>query len=244
MITGSICTSAPGDGVCFHDPGIYQFVTFGSTHISGEYGALMPNGFRLATAGSADSSASEPRLASMTRVGFPAKRLRLFLVGLMALVIAAVGGLPAQAASYTYVSLKAVVTGSTVRATAVVKASSARTVRAYGIVVDKDGPNHHNLVAESGVRILKSGTSITGTRRYPPGSYRYSIFVRTTSRSAWLRVGPEKRFTVGSTAKPTPRPKPTPSPKPTPKPTPTPSPTPSSVCRSPTGGCRRAAVLR
>ena len=171
----------------------------------------------------------------MAGVRFPAKRLRLFLVGLMALVIAASGVLPAQAASYSYVSLKAVVTGSTVRATGVVKASSARTVRAYGIVVDKDGPNHHNLVAESGVRIAKSGTSITGTRRYPPGSYRYSIFVRTTSRSAWLRVGPEKRFTVGSTARRTPQPKPTPHPKPKPslKPTPTPSPKPPSTGRPP-----------
>jgi hypothetical protein len=152
----------------------------------------------------------------MTGIGFSTVRLRLCLVGLMALVISAVGALPAQAASYTYVSLTAVVTGSTVRATGVVKASSARTVRAYGIVVDKDGPNHHNLVAYSGVRISPSGTSISRTRHYPPGSYRYSIFVRETSRSAWLRVGPEKRFTVGSTS---------PKPKPTPKPTPRPSPT-------------------
>jgi hypothetical protein len=156
----------------------------------------------------------------MTGVGLPALRLRLFLVGLLALVVSGGSSLPAHAASYTYVSLKAVVTGSTVRATGVVKASSARTVRAYGIVVDKDGPNHHNLVAASGVRISTSGTSISRIRSYPAGTYRYSIFVRETSRSAWLRVGPEKTFTVGST----PKPKPKPSPKPTPNPSPTPSP--------------------
>jgi hypothetical protein len=152
----------------------------------------------------------------MTEAGFPALRLRLILVGLVALVISATCALPAQAASYRYVSLKAVVTGSMVRATGVVKASSARTVRAYGIVVDKDGPNHHNLVAASGVRISTSGTSISRTRSYSPGTYRYSIFVRETSRSAWLRVGPEKMFTVGSTPKPKPTPK-----APTPRPTPT-----------------------
>ena len=43
--------------------------------------------------------------------GFPARRVRLVLVGLMALVIAAAIALPAHAASYSYVSLKAVVTG-------------------------------------------------------------------------------------------------------------------------------------
>jgi hypothetical protein len=148
------------------------------------------------------------------QVRFPVQRLRLLLVGLTALLITAAGALPAQAASYSYVSLKAVVTGSTVRATAVVKASSPRTVRAYGIVVDKKGPHQHNLVAYSGVRILRSGTLITGTRRYSPGSYRYSIFVRETSRSAWLKVGPERTFTVGSTATPKPKPKPTPTPTP------------------------------
>ena len=82
----------------------------------------MPSGVRLASVGAANSSASEPRVVSMTGVRFPAKGLRLLLVGLMALVVAASGVLPAQAASYSYVSLKAVVTGSTVRATGVVKA--------------------------------------------------------------------------------------------------------------------------
>ena len=163
---------------------------------------MMPNKFRLATTPAAGF------------VGFPALRLRLCLVGLVALVISTANALPAHAASYTYVSLKAVVTGSTVRAMGVVKASSARTVSAYGIVVDKDGPNHHNLVAASGVRISTSGTSISRIRSYGPGTYRYSIFVRETSRSAWLRVGPEKTFTVGST--PNPKPKPTPSPTPPP----------------------------
>ncbi len=154
----------------------------------------------------------------MTRVQFPTPILRLFLVGLMALVIAAASVLPAHAAPYTYVSLNAVVTGSSVRATGVVKASSTRTVSAYGIVVNKDGPDHHNLVAASGVRISTSGTPITRTRSYAPGTYRYSIFVRTTSRSAWLRVGPEKTFTVRATRKPTPKPRPTEPVRPTPTP--------------------------
>ena len=51
---------------------------------------------------------------------------RVVLVGLLALVMAAASALPADAASYSYVSLKAVVTGSTVQATGVVKASSPR----------------------------------------------------------------------------------------------------------------------
>lgn len=171
----------------------------------------------------------------MTRVDYRTLMLRLFLGCLTALVIAAASPLPAHAASYTYLSLNAVVTGSSVRATGVVKASPARTVKAYGIVVDKDGPDHHNLVAASRVRISTSGTSITGTRTYSPGTYRYSIFVRSTSRSAWLRVGPEKTFTVGSTPETTPTPTPTESPRPTPTPTPTasPRPTPTSPTSRP-----------
>ena len=176
----------------------------------------MSSAFRLTTA----SGSWAPR------TGFPALRHRLLLVGLVTLVMAAASALPAQAASYTYVSLKATVTGSTVRATAVVKASSTRRVDAYGIVVDKDGPNDHNLVAASGMRISTSGTSIGRTRSYAPGTYRYSIFVRQTSRSAWLRVGPEKRFTVKSTSGPSPRPAPSEPPKPKPKPTPPPKETP------------------
>ena len=70
---------------------------------------------------------------------FPVPWLRLFLVGLVSLVVAIAGALPAQAATYSYVSLRAVVTGSTVRATAVIKASSSRTVKAYGIVGDYEG---------------------------------------------------------------------------------------------------------
>jgi hypothetical protein len=196
--------------MCFHCGDVYQFVIFGrATYLRGVTERMMPCTIHLAT-------------AEVAR-GVRPRRLRLLLVGLVALVITAVGALPAQAASYSYVSLKAVVKGSTVRATAVVKASRARTVQAYGIVVDKDGPRHHNLVAFSGVRILRSGTSITGTHKYAPGHYRYSIFVRETSRSAWLRVGPEKRFTVGSANKPEPKPKPKPKPTPTPSPSRPPS---------------------
>ena len=150
--------------------------------------------------------------------GLSGRGLRLFLVGLLALVIGAAGALPAHAAPYTHVSLDAVVTGSTVRATAVVKATSDRTVNAYGIVVDKRGPDQHNLVAASGVEISSSGTPITGSRSYAPGTYRYSTFVRTTSGSAWLRIGPEKTFTVGSAREPAPAPPPPDAPSPAPVP--------------------------
>jgi hypothetical protein len=174
------------------------------------------------TAAAGEHSPRGARRILPRRGAIPIFRIRLFLIGMMTLAISAGGALSADAASYSYVSLDAVVTGSAVRATAVVKASRARTVRAYGIVVNKERPHQHNLVAESGVWISKSGTTITGTRRYAPGTYRYSIFVRQSARSPWLKVGPEKTFTVGK-ARAVPKPAPTPvAPKPKPKPKPSP----------------------
>ncbi|MGI3784396.1 MAG: glycoside hydrolase family 16 protein [Janthinobacterium lividum] len=109
-------------------------------------------------------------------------------------------GAPASAAApLSQVSLNVVVSGSSVAATAVIKAGTARTVDEYFVCV-RDG--QQKIVDFSpkllDVTISSAGSTYTGRRTFPEGTYRYYPCVHDDG--AWTRVGDAKSFTVEAPA--------------------------------------------
>jgi hypothetical protein len=129
----------------------------------------------------------------------------------------------ADAATYSPVSLSASVSGSSVTATSVVKASSDSTVSRYGICVRDSAGRNLDHPFQSNVLISRTGTRIVRAKSFAPGTYSHFSCLYVGGR--WYNVGTAKSFTVGSpVAAPTPVATPTPAPTPAATPTPTPTP--------------------
>ncbi len=150
---------------------------------------------------------------------------RRTLIGLLTLGLAVAGSItftaPAAAAvSFTQLSLTAVVNETSVTATAKVKASSQTTVQLYGVCVRNKSNANVDYQPTARSVLTVSGTTWTGTKTFPVGTYSYFSCVKKDNR--WWDTGPGKQFIIAATS-PSQTPSPTPSPAPTSSPTAPPS---------------------
>jgi len=116
---------------------------------------------------------------------------------LVALTLGLVGvAAPAQAATtFERVSASATVSGTSVTASVEVRASAATEVDRYAICArNSTHANADFFPKQRGVTISTSGTTLTQTRTFTPGTYSYWPCVQDDGR--WTTVGAVKRFTV------------------------------------------------
>ena len=120
------------------------------------------------------------------------------VVAATTLVGASLTGLvtPAQAAAtFTLSSLSAQVNGTSVTASALVKASSTTAASQFGVCVRTTSRANADFTLNSNVTIWTSGSSYTKTKTFSNGTYTYYACLK--SGSTWYIVGSKKTFVVG-----------------------------------------------
>lgn len=145
---------------------------------------------------------------------------------LSGILVASLSSPAFAASSFTVTNLNATVTGTSVKATVTLKASSRTTVQQAGVCVrDSTGANK-DFTLQSNVLIPTTGTTLTTpAKTFAPGTYTYYACIKVNNNN-WSNPGSVKTFTV---AAPTPTPTPTPTPDPTPTPPPVPDPIPTPI---------------
>jgi beta-glucanase (GH16 family) len=106
------------------------------------------------------------------------------------------------ATTFTQVSLTTTVTGTSVRADTTIRASTATTLKQYGICArDAANANVDFPAKRLNVTISTAGTAYSATKTFAPGTYTYYP-CGLTSAGRWVSVG-RKTFTVTTAATPT-----------------------------------------
>ncbi|HSE61075.1 MAG TPA: SGNH/GDSL hydrolase family protein [Candidatus Saccharimonadales bacterium] len=101
------------------------------------------------------------------------------------------------ATTYTQLSLAATVNGTSVSATATIKASTQTTAQYAGICVRDASGNNLDFTKASNVTIRTTSTTLNGPQKtFNPGTYTYSICIQV--RNVWYQVGAAKTFTVAN----------------------------------------------
>lgn len=125
----------------------------------------------------------------------------------VALAVSALGPAPlASAATFTLISLEAVVTGTTVSASAVVKASTPTRVSRYGVCARSQAGENVDFAQYRSRTISTEGTSYENSRTFAAGTYSYFACIQVSG--SWQTVGATKSFTVGGPVTPPPPPPP------------------------------------
>jgi hypothetical protein len=124
------------------------------------------------------------------------------LATLAAALVASSLPLTADAATtFTAVSVSAVVDGTSVTATVKVRASEATTVDQYAVCArTSTRANVDFSPKQRGVTISTTGTTLTRTKTFAPGTYSYWPCLYSSGR--WTTVGAVKKFTVATSPTP------------------------------------------
>lgn len=123
----------------------------------------------------------------------------LVIAILTAIVWSAAIATPASAATtYTRVALSQTQNGSTVNFSTTVKASTATTVRFFGIrLYDAAGNDLGEITGQRPATITTTGTTISGPRDLKPGSYQMAAYLNLPN-DTWPIIGGLVPFTVST----------------------------------------------
>lgn len=126
---------------------------------------------------------------------------RVAVVALVGAAMVLLGTPTADAAArFSQVSLSAKVAGQTVVLTTTVKAKKTTKVADYGICVRNASERNLDPSLQKKVSITKSGRSITRTKKFAPGRYKYYPCLRVGT--TWYVAGKHKFFTVKTPVNP------------------------------------------